>query len=785
MGRGEIVSHDGDGLYTVKLKYNRATIDAEKARIIARIAEIDATEIPAVNAAITTALVAFNEANFNLITKIEATDPEDQSTKEAVKKAQTEQRIAEGTVNQLRAQLAQLKMEKASKQTRLDYINENVPETDPEIQAWCADLTEDLTGDVGTIEPPDESIDVPVIIRPGYTDATFDATLDGQLKSPAMLGPAEAFFNRALLPGVQRWRPFYRLGEITEIDGDACTVALDDVESSAQDLPINETTSVEAVVTYMECNGAAFEVGDRVVVMFSRDWNTPIVIGFESNPRACSAGFIVVIECKTAGDVWNRTHVDGDTYLRYDSVSKTFYKTNLRVYWDLAKDELFRLYRENGTEINQPTTEYEVKTECVSIPIVSEVGLEQIDIGSGLYDTGDFKKIYSLIGNLWNTAINRRDLDAWQWYNNEFNAYLNSASAIAAWYTDFDYTIYDLSSFASEIESTNLNSILGPENESVLLSYGYDTNLGNIFRRYADNFDSVAPRYLGRFEGVRWSESWSFVFPGGDNVNNQPYTHGGGLGSHCAEGLPSSDTYLIQGFGDEPFFNKYDIIITRERGQILQASSQTLYAGGSVKQKTASSKTPCMYGELNLNGETRAFNVIVESYSTENEYTYTPFGGVGVSAQQAIDRGFTLVNGANGDGYRTVSKTSEIKIKGLDDSAYEVFITGAVSEDHFYLPDARLALYQGTRRVVAINHVLFTEGKNVGPFSLLNQLEIYAQQSPTPTWAGMQKMTGANILSVFESNANFIASTANLTAFQKNVAYFEGNKWIFDFLMLG
>jgi len=38
----------------------------------------------------------------------------------------------------------------------------------------------------------------------------------------------------------------------------------------------------------MECNGAAFEEGDEVVIEFQgQDWNNPRVIGFKENPKPC------------------------------------------------------------------------------------------------------------------------------------------------------------------------------------------------------------------------------------------------------------------------------------------------------------------------------------------------------------------------------------------------------------------------------------------------------------------------------------------------------------------
>lgn len=373
---------------------------------------------------------------------------------------------------------------------------------DPEIDAWCADLTEDLEGIVGTIEIPGEikkSGALPVIIRPGYeeratykTREQFDALLvekqhafdnavraeekvgaadaavvmqeskikemkarqeriaelipatekpdglrleyltltsqieaatatlgvmktaqatmamylieahtayaatknalaaakaaeekprsaDGMLQAPAAVaGPFSSFFNRALLPAWQKWKPLYRLGAITaiadpptdeektalntektdktnqrttkrdavtalrsqqtalqqsltdpnlndesrntirrqitdkqkqiddtqkEVDAlsdelwtldvrikqDHCTVAMDPAFSSQQDIDVVKEPVLHYVpMQYMECNGAAFNVDDRVVVEFEyHALARPKVIGFEANPKPC------------------------------------------------------------------------------------------------------------------------------------------------------------------------------------------------------------------------------------------------------------------------------------------------------------------------------------------------------------------------------------------------------------------------------------------------------------------------------------------------------------------
>ena len=292
----------------------------------------------------------------------------------------------------------------------LQWMNANKG-SDPQVSAWCADLTTDLQGTVATIEIPGErQDDVPVLIRPGYEDRsdyqqaeqhealvaavaaakraivaaelalgvaranaaeierqladlqrkleaaenktppaeagylaslraqveaaelaleTIEASIpgletavsdaeaardqaeaalaaaraaycapdhdpeprmaDGQLQPAASSNPWATFWNQALLPAWQKWKPMYRLGEILSLSGDTCTVRLDAAHSSQQNISVNRAATLYGVpIQYMECNGAAFSVGDRVVVEFRyHDQTKPLVIGFEREPKQC------------------------------------------------------------------------------------------------------------------------------------------------------------------------------------------------------------------------------------------------------------------------------------------------------------------------------------------------------------------------------------------------------------------------------------------------------------------------------------------------------------------
>ena len=86
--------------------------------------------------------------------------------------------------------------------------------------------------------------------------------------------------------------PTYRIGEILSFNNDAtCTVSLDGALSSASNMDINiSPTLLNVPFDYMDCGRAAFDDGDRVVVRFNgQDWDSPEVIGFESNPKGCNS----------------------------------------------------------------------------------------------------------------------------------------------------------------------------------------------------------------------------------------------------------------------------------------------------------------------------------------------------------------------------------------------------------------------------------------------------------------------------------------------------------------
>lgn len=155
-------------------------------------------------------------------------------------------------------------------------------------QAWCADFTEDAA--IGSLAA---TVDVPgesnlLLIAPGARPWNPS---DGVLTARELMSPEQVFFNAAILPGWQKFKPTYRWGTITSIDkaNDTASVDLFDATSSARRLPVNQTGSLADVpIQYQTCNSACFEVGDRVIVKFNgQEWSEPRIIGFLDNPKPC------------------------------------------------------------------------------------------------------------------------------------------------------------------------------------------------------------------------------------------------------------------------------------------------------------------------------------------------------------------------------------------------------------------------------------------------------------------------------------------------------------------
>lgn len=296
MGKATILSNLGNGLYEVRQDIGTTEANASIASLQTSIAELDAqiitatTELNIIAATLATAQGIYDAAVTAYAAAV-ATDPK-ASTKDW-ETANVELVRQQLLLSDAQRELSRLQANKA--QLERDRNTLQAASFERTLQAWCVDYTDAATGEVATIEIPGEP--KYTLIAPG---ARAHTNTDGRtLARQVMTGP-QAYFNAAILPGWQKFKPTYRRGTITALDGDVATVALADDRSSAQNLVINQASTLTGVpIVYQDCNGDVFEVGDDCVVEFQgQNWSNPKVIGFQSNPKQC--GYFRVYYQETA-----------------------------------------------------------------------------------------------------------------------------------------------------------------------------------------------------------------------------------------------------------------------------------------------------------------------------------------------------------------------------------------------------------------------------------------------------------------------------------------------------
>lgn len=298
MAKAQVLKHLGEGKYQIRLKYAVERVQAEKARIENRLAEL-AVEVPTSKTDVIAkeAEVAAAEAD------IDALIPAYRAGTDGARKQITEKQVAlinlRGELTKLVYQRDLLIAENLSLLKRRNQID-RIPE-DKALEAWCADFTTDLSGAVGVADINDEG-GQGVVLQPGYDgSAGWNAARDGVLMPREAQSGAQLFFNAAILPGVQKWQPRYRVATISNIESDTCTITLDPANSSAQALNINATQVYTGVpIEYMDCNAAAFEDGDSVLVRFTQ--SGPLVVGFRDHPRECKVGDFAMIPSQLLED---------------------------------------------------------------------------------------------------------------------------------------------------------------------------------------------------------------------------------------------------------------------------------------------------------------------------------------------------------------------------------------------------------------------------------------------------------------------------------------------------
>ena len=294
MGKGQIVSGGAGGLYSVRLVFNLARLISQIASLNAQIVLVDAKIALGINTSKFTTRIA------TLNTQIAALEVKINSETDLVKKKDllAQKSTLQNTIIALTArayvELERLKLSKTSIQKRIALMTAAITaNTGIIVAARCADMTETLSGDIGTIEVPGERVNT--LIQPGYGgNASYNAARDGMIQPALAATPESAFWNLAMLPGWQKWKPTYRFGTISNLNGNYCTVALETAYSRQQGRNVNQGLILNNVpISYKTEHGAAFTNGDAVVVKFlNQSFLTPQVIGFRNGP-ASSLGLLV------------------------------------------------------------------------------------------------------------------------------------------------------------------------------------------------------------------------------------------------------------------------------------------------------------------------------------------------------------------------------------------------------------------------------------------------------------------------------------------------------------
>ncbi len=310
MGKAQIITGLGKGLYQARIMHDLDQINAAIQSIENRLASIgeDIARVSAQRVETEQEAAAKKSELDNYIALLSATsDPaETKRLSDIISKNLVEYFQIKRRADGLLAEETSFKAIQESlllKKSRLQALAEQ--EDIREI--WCADYSDGLSGEVITCELNGEPVEI-VIFPHGGGIPLPEPTSVRMITPIAGQSAAQAAFNFAVYPGWQRWFPTYRQAYITQINylNNTCSLQFPPTMSYYQDLPINMLQSVDGVpVKYMRCHAAPFDVGDSVLVRFvDNDPNRPEVIGFISNPKKC--GFIIkirVISDKTGNDI--------------------------------------------------------------------------------------------------------------------------------------------------------------------------------------------------------------------------------------------------------------------------------------------------------------------------------------------------------------------------------------------------------------------------------------------------------------------------------------------------
>jgi len=312
LGKGRIISNLGKGKYKVELEYATSRALSVIDQLEKKIEELQ-DKVSTSDEELSELEDEYKKANEKLIQAIEdlkSLKPgteEYQKQMEEVEKKTEKYNEALDKHKKARLQKSGLEFEIKSAEKRIETINKNLERTKT-VEVWCVDYSTDLSGTVGTIEIPgvvERVVSRPrtssqVYIRPGFDDgAEYKGERDGKLSSVFNMTPAQTYYNYAMQPGWQKWKPMYRVAEVDSVDSDNNTadIALDREWTIIEKNANHKVWLYDVPIDYMDCGPSLFKHGDRVVVKFEdQSWDNPKVVGFVEKPKRCACCWIIARE---------------------------------------------------------------------------------------------------------------------------------------------------------------------------------------------------------------------------------------------------------------------------------------------------------------------------------------------------------------------------------------------------------------------------------------------------------------------------------------------------------
>lgn len=292
MGKATVLSSLGAGLYSIRVEFDNAWVEARLSTIDQKITEL-ADQLTVLAPKQAAAQAEFNDGIAAVNSYISNTSAEQMATNpQTINDLTVSAYQAKADYDLLAAEQKRLKLQKTSLEKDREYFIKYCPNT-LDTNAWCVVYNEDLTGTLKTIE-----VDY---IGGGYWLPPTAEAPDSQLQHPMATSVHANWVNLCLAPAMQKEKGRYRVATLTYVDWHekTCNLVFNgvyDVNASSADiiepspiLPIINGSQIQsysgADIDYNSMPFSNFLVGDLVVVDLHSGAGVPTVIGFHDHPR--------------------------------------------------------------------------------------------------------------------------------------------------------------------------------------------------------------------------------------------------------------------------------------------------------------------------------------------------------------------------------------------------------------------------------------------------------------------------------------------------------------------